>query len=71
MTQEASMYGVEKQDLLSPKTSVLFQKRHLYTRNLNLKTSGDSEKRVSILWRCSRSAIAVVTTVALSVRVTC
>ena len=31
-----------QQALLSPKTSVLIQKRHPYTGNLNRETSGDS-----------------------------
>jgi len=29
--------------LLNPKTSILIQKRHSYTRNLNSETSGDSK----------------------------
>ena len=37
--------------LFNPKTSIVIQKRHPYTGNLNRETSGDSEKSVSELWR--------------------
>lgn len=39
------------QGLFDPKTPVI-QKRHFYTRILNTETSGDSEKRVSTMWKC-------------------
>ena len=37
--------------LFNPKTSIVIQKRHPYTGNLNTESSGDSEKSVSELWR--------------------
>ena len=39
------------QGLFNPETPVI-QKRHFYTRILNTGTSGDSEKRVSTMWKC-------------------
>ena len=35
--------------LLKPETSVLIQKRHSYTRSLNLETSGD---RINVFLHC-------------------
>ncbi len=48
--RDTSMHGCQAAALLNPKTSILTQKRHPYTGNLNLETIGDSE-RVSTLWR--------------------